>query len=67
MESFGDVYKNKKKWKYLYIAIDIEGNTLDFMLGIKRDTKAAKRFFKKILKVRYNQQNEVIIFNKSAS
>ena len=31
-------------WKYLYSAVDSEGNTLDFMLSAKRDAKAAKRF-----------------------
>jgi transposase-like protein len=41
--------KVKKTWKYLYRAIDSEGNTLDFMLSAKRDAKAAKRFFTKVL------------------
>ena len=31
-------------WKYLYRAVDSEGNTLDFMLSAKRNKKAAKRF-----------------------
>jgi transposase, IS6 family len=39
-----DTYiKVKGEWKYLYRAIDSEGNTLDFMLS-------AKRFFQKVLK-----------------
>ena len=37
-------------WKYLYRAVDSEGNTLDFMLSARRNKKAAKRFFKKVLK-----------------
>lgn len=36
--------KVKGVWKYLYRAVDSAGNTLDFMLSAKRDTKAAKRF-----------------------
>lgn len=38
--------KVKGKWKYLYQAVDSEGNTLDFRLSAKRDAKAAKRFYK---------------------
>ena len=34
----------------LYRALDSKGNTIDFMLGRKRDTNTAKRFFKKTLK-----------------
>ncbi len=43
-------------WKYLYRAVDSEGNALDFMLNAKRGKKAAKRFFKKVLKARNNNQ-----------
>jgi transposase, IS6 family len=42
--------KVKGAWKYLYRAVDSTGQTIDFMLSAKRDTKAAKRFFRKILK-----------------
>ena len=48
------------EWKYLYRAVDSEGNTLDFMLSAKRDQKAAKRFLKKVLKARQNQKPRVI-------
>lgn len=37
------------KWKYLYRAVDKEGNTIDFLLTAKRDTKAAIRFFRKAI------------------
>ncbi|MEL6601755.1 MAG: DDE-type integrase/transposase/recombinase [Cyanobacteria bacterium J06614_10] len=39
--------KVKGIWKYLYRAVDSEGKTLDFMLGAKLDSKAARRFFQK--------------------
>ena len=39
----------KGKWKYLYRAVDSNGNTIDFMLSAKRNKKAAKRFLKKAL------------------
>ncbi|MEH6633753.1 MAG: IS6 family transposase [Halopseudomonas aestusnigri] len=42
--------KVKGKWKYLYRAIDKDGDTLDFYLSATRNTKAAKRFLSKNLK-----------------
>jgi transposase-like protein len=59
--------KVKGKWKYLYRAVDSEGNTLDFMLSAKRDQKAAKRFFNKVLKARHNQKPRVINVDKNAA
>lgn len=32
---------------YLYLAVDLKGNTSDFYLSKIRDRQAAKRFFKK--------------------
>jgi transposase-like protein len=37
--------KIKGVWKYLYRAVDSDGNTLEWMLSANRDKKAAKRFF----------------------
>ena len=39
-----------KQWKYLYRALDKEGNTIEFMLSAKRDIPAVKRFFKKMMR-----------------
>ena len=42
--------KVKGEWKYLYRAIDDQGNTIDFYLSHRRNMKAAKRFLKKLIK-----------------
>ena len=59
--------KIKGKWKYLYRAVDSEGNTLDFMLSAKRDSKAAARFFRKVLKAQHTQSPRVITVDKNAA
>ena len=52
--------KIKGKWYYLYRAVDSTGQTIDFMLSANRDTKAAKRFFRKMLKASQHQPPRVI-------
>ncbi len=42
--------KIKGQWKYLYRAVDQEGQTLDFLLTAHRDKKAALRFLKKAVR-----------------
>ncbi len=42
--------KIKGQWKYLYRAVDQEGQTIDFLLTAHRDKKAARRFFKKAIR-----------------
>ena len=59
--------KVKGEWKYLYRAVDSDGNTLDFMVSAKRDQKAAKRFFDKVLKCQCNQKPRVINVDKNAA
>jgi IS6 family transposase len=41
--------KIKGVWHYLYRAVDKHGQTLHWMLSVKRNKKAAKKFFKKML------------------
>ena len=59
--------KVRGKWKYLYRAVDSEGNTLDFLLSAKRNTKAAKRFFKKVLNASHTIVPRVITVDKNAA
>lgn len=42
--------KVKGVWKYLYRAVDKEGQTVDFLLTAKRDKPAAMRFFRKAIR-----------------
>ena len=42
--------KIKGQWKYLYRAVDKEGQTIDFLLTAHRDKKAARRFLKKAIR-----------------
>src|SRR6478736_4350786 len=42
--------KIRGQWRYLYRAIDRHGTPVDFLLTATRDLKAAKRFFRKMLK-----------------
>src|SRR5215831_5799095 len=39
--------KVKGQWRYLYRAVDKQGQTVDFLLSKNRDRAAAVRFFKK--------------------
>ena len=54
------------QWKYLYRAVDFDGNTLDFMLSAKRDAKAAKRFLRKVLNASHTIEPRVITVDKIA-
>ena len=53
------------KWKYLYRAIDKEGNTIDFLLSAKRDAGAATRFLRKALKSKHSVTPRVINTDKA--
>ena len=41
--------KVRGQWMYLYRAVDSKGQTIDFLLNQTRSTRAAKRFFRKVL------------------
>ena len=57
----------KGEWKYLYRAVDSDGNTIDFLLTAKRDAPAAKRFFRKALRAVHTQEPRVINVDKNAA
>ena len=56
----------KKQQSYLWRAVDSEGNVLDVLLQRQRDTKAAERFFRKLLK-KQNFVPRVIVTDKLKS
>ena len=57
--------KVRGEWTYLYRAVDRDGQTLDFMLSERRDTAAARRFFKRA--VGTNGIPERIVIDKSGA
>lgn len=58
--------KVKGKWMYLYRPVDKYGATIDFLLRAKRDTKAAKSFFKKAIK-QHGKPNKINIDKSGAN
>ncbi|WP_020160049.1 IS6 family transposase [Methylobacter marinus] len=42
--------KIKGQWRYLYRAVDRDGQTIDFLLTAHRDKQAALRFFRKAIR-----------------
>ena len=57
----------KGQWRYLCRAVDSEGNTIEYMLSVRRDAKAAKLFFKKVLKAFHSSNPRVINVDKNAA
>jgi putative transposase len=57
--------KIKGAWKYLYRAVDKRGDTIDFLLAAKRDTKAARRFLTKAIGA--NEKPSLINIDKSGA
>jgi IS6 family transposase len=56
-----------KSCKYLYRAVDKEGNTIEFMPSAKRDVSAAKRFFKKMMRAEHRRLPFSISVDKNAA
>jgi transposase-like protein len=56
-----------KSCKYLYRAVDKEGNTIEFMLSAKRDILAAKRFFRKMMRADHRRLPFSITVDKNAA
>jgi putative transposase len=58
--------KVKGQWKYLYRAVDRNGQTVDFLLTARRDKQAALRFFRKAIQ-QHGLPNKVTIDQSSAN
>jgi IS6 family transposase len=56
-----------KTCKYLYRAVDEEGQTIELMLSAKRDVSAAKRFFKKMMRAEHRRLPFSISVDKNAA
>jgi putative transposase len=57
--------KVKGEWKYLYRAVDKEGNTIDFLLRADRDKVAAMRYFE--TSIARHGDPEVVTIDKSGA
>ncbi|CAI8707886.1 IS6 family transposase [Bacillus pseudomycoides] len=57
--------KVKGQWRYLYRAVDFEGNTIDFYLSKSRNHTDAKRFFKKALRSFHVLKPRIITVDKN--
>jgi len=58
--------KVKGQWRYLYRAVDKQGQTIDFLLTAQRDEEAALRFLKKALR-RHSVPEKITIDGSAAN
>src|SRR5215475_5086976 len=58
--------KVKGEWKYLYRAVDKQGQTIDFLLTEHRDKEAALRFLKKAIR-RHGLPEKITIDGRDAN
>jgi transposase-like protein len=56
-----------KSWKYLYRAVDKDGQTIEFLLAANRDISAVKRFYKKMIRADHRRLPFSISVAKHAS
>jgi transposase, IS6 family len=59
--------KVKGRCTYLYRAVDSRGQTIDFLLSVKRDAEAAKRFFRKALAQPHTVDPRTMTVHKNAA
>ena len=52
-------------WRYLYRAVDKDGNTIDFLLRVNRDKTAARRYFEK--SIAQNGVPETVAIDKNGA
>jgi transposase-like protein len=57
--------KVRGEWKYLYRAVDREGNTVDFIMRARRNKAAAQRYFEK--SIQQNGAPETVTIDKSGA
>ena len=57
--------KVASQWKYLYRAVDRDGDTIDFLLRAKRDSAAARRFLERSIEL--HGEPEKITIDKSGA
>src|SRR5471032_3167131 len=55
----------KGEWRYLYRAVDKDGNTIDFLLRAHRDKTSARRYFEK--SIAQNRVPETVTIDKSGA